>query len=58
MRNKDKMSTSAQLQDRVCFPFVCSSSGRRGEALLTHSNEFDIQSMKINLPKVRWFLHS
>lgn len=33
------------------------SAAEEGEPLLPHSNEFDIQSMKINSPKVRGFLH-
>lgn len=41
----------------ISLPFSPVQEGG-GKALLTHSNEFDIQSMKINLPKVRWFLHS
>ena len=37
--------------------FQPSSAAENEKPLLPHSNEFDIQSMKINLPKVRGFLH-
>lgn len=37
--------------------FQPSSAAENEKPLLPHSNEFDIQSMKINSPKVRGFLH-
>lgn len=37
--------------------FQPSSAAENQKPLLPHSNEFDIQSMKINSPKVRGFSH-
>lgn len=45
------------LGPQLSWAFRRRSAAEKEKPLLPHSNEFDIQSMKINSPKVRGFLH-